>query len=85
MMSWLNFYLGESDFWVGFMVYSEEVIVFLNIDNWESKFVLERMVDNLLYLKKGRRIDRVLEVVINVLKDVGIDNLKFVILVIVGW
>ena len=42
------------------------------------------MVDNLPHLKKGRRIDRALEAATNVLKDVGTDNPKFVILVTAG-
>ena len=84
MMSRLNLYPGESDSRVGLMVYSEEATVLLNIDNRESKSALERMVDNLPHLKKGRRIDRALEAATNVLKDVGTDNPKFVILVTAG-
>ena len=77
-------YPRDSDSRVGLIVYSYNARVLLNLDNRESKSSLERIVDNLPHLKGGRRIDRALEAATDVLKDVGTDKPKFVILVAAG-
>lgn len=43
------------------------------------------IIDNFFYLRGGRWIDRVLKVVMDVLRDIDVDYLKFVVLVVVGW
>lgn len=84
IISQLNLYPGDSGSRVGLMVYSDNARMILDFQNQESKSGLEREIDNLPYLRGGRRIDRALEAATNVLRNFGTDHPKFVVLISAG-
>lgn len=83
MVKCLNIFLDK--FWVVVVVYGLNLWLEIGLDDNNDFFFFNSIMDSMVFLGGFCRIDKVLEIVVNVLNELCILCLKIVVLLMFGW